>query len=85
MNPYFNFNSFLIFCFLYSSSCFSQVQWKEENGQIKTKKEIGCLFILGAGTFTLFELIGPQVMLAALLLSFAYYFIANKKEAFNTK
>ena len=52
---------------------------------IKTKKEIGYLFILGAGTFTLFELIGPQVMLVALLLSLAYYFIANKKEAFNTK
>ena len=52
---------------------------------IKTKKEIGYLFIVGAGTFTLFELIGPQVMLVALLLSLAYYFIANKKEAFNTK
>jgi hypothetical protein len=52
---------------------------------IKTKKEIGYLFILGAGTFTLFELIGPQVMLVALLLSVAYYFIANMKEAFNTK
>ena len=52
---------------------------------IKTKKEIGYLSILGAGTFTLFELIGPQVMLVALLLSLAYYFIANKKEAFNTK
>jgi hypothetical protein len=52
---------------------------------IKTKKEIGYLFILGAGTFTLFELIGPQVMLVALLLSFVYYFIANKKEVFNTK
>ena len=40
MNPYFNFNSFLIFCFLYSSSFFSQGQWIEEKGQIKTKKEI---------------------------------------------
>ena len=48
-------------------------------GLIGGKKEISYLFILGAGTFALFELIGPQVMLVALLLSFAYYFMANKR------
>ena len=48
------------------------------------KKEIGYLFILGACTFTLFELIGPQVMLSALILSVIYYLIASKREAFNT-
>ena len=48
------------------------------------KKEIGYLFILGACTFTLFELIGPQVMLSALILSVIYYLIARKRESFNT-
>ena len=53
-------------------------------GLIGSKKEIGYLFILGACTFTLFELIGPQVMLSALILSAIYYFIASKRETFNT-
>ena len=51
---------------------------------IKTKKEIGYLFVLGACAFTLFELIGPQVMLSVLILSVIYYLIASKREAFNT-
>ena len=51
---------------------------------IGSKKEIGYLFVLGASTFALFELIGPQVMLSALILSFIYYLIATKREAFNT-
>ena len=52
---------------------FSTENWK------RPQEEISYLFILGAGTFTLFDLIGPQVMLSALLLSFAYYFMANKR------
>ena len=52
---------------------------------IGSKKEIGYLFILGAGTFTLFELIGPQVMLSAFILSVIYYLIASRTEAFNTQ
>ena len=48
-------------------------------GLIGSKKEIGYLFVLGASTFALFELIGPQVMLAAFLLSFAYYFMSNNR------
>tara|TARA_B100001758_G_scaffold222840_1_gene213098 strand:+ start:164 stop:700 length:537 start_codon:yes stop_codon:yes gene_type:complete len=54
-------------------------------GLIGSKKEIGYLFILGACTFTLFELIGPQIMLVALILSVIYYLIASKRDAFNTK
>ena len=53
-------------------------------GLIVNVKEIGFLFLLGAITFTLFEIIGPQVMLASFILSFIYYLVANKKEAFNT-
>jgi energy-converting hydrogenase Eha subunit C len=53
-------------------------------GLIGSKKEIGYLFVLGASTFALFELIGPQVMLSALILSVIYYLIASKREAFNT-
>ena len=55
-----------------------------KEGLIGSKKEIGYLFILGACTFTLFELIGPQVMLSALILSVIYYLIASKRESFNT-
>ena len=55
-----------------------------KEGLIGSKKEIGYLFILGACTFTLFELIGPQVMLSALILSIIYYLIARKRESFNT-
>ena len=55
-----------------------------KEGLIQGKKEIGYLFILGACTFTLFELIGPQIMLAALIFSVIYYLIASKREAFNT-
>ena len=47
-------------------------------GLIGSKKEIGYLFILGAGTFTLFELIGPQVMLIAMFFLIIYYFVAIK-------
>ena len=53
-------------------------------GFIGSKKEIGYLFILGASTFALFELFGPQVMLIAFLLSIIYYLIATKKEIFNS-
>tara|TARA_B100000965_G_scaffold171530_1_gene143278 strand:- start:992 stop:1525 length:534 start_codon:yes stop_codon:yes gene_type:complete len=55
-----------------------------KEGLIQGKKEIGYLFILGACTFTLFELMGPQIMLAALIFSVIYYLIASKREAFNT-
>jgi hypothetical protein len=37
-------------------------------------KEIIGLFIVGASTFALFEMLGPIVMLGAVLLSVVYYF-----------
>ena len=43
-----------------------------------SKKEIAYIFILGASTFALFEMIGPKVMLITTLLTAAYYFIFNK-------
>ena len=43
-----------------------------------SKKEIAYIFILGASTFALFEMIGPKVMLITTLLTVAYYFIINK-------
>ena len=47
-------------------------------GLIGSKKEIGYLFIFGSSTFALFELIGPQVMLIAMLFLIIYYFAASK-------
>ena len=43
-----------------------------------SKKEIAYIFILGASTFALFEMIGPKVMLITTLLTVAYYIIINK-------
>jgi hypothetical protein len=37
-------------------------------------KEIVGLFIIGASTFALFEMLGPIVMLGSVLLSVVYYF-----------
>jgi hypothetical protein len=53
-------------------------------GLVGSSRDIGYTFLLGAGTFALFELIGPQVMLIVLLLSIVYYLFASKNEAFNT-
>ena len=53
-------------------------------GLVGSIRDVGYISLLGAGTFALFELIGPQVMLIALLLSIAYYLLASKNEAFNT-
>ena len=47
-------------------------------GLIGSRKEIGYLFIFGSSTFALFELIGPQVMLIAMLFLIIYYFAASK-------
>ena len=43
-----------------------------------SKKEIAYIFLLGASTFALFEMIGPKVMLITTLLTVAYYIIINK-------
>lgn len=43
-------------------------------GYLKSMKEIIGLFIIGASTFALFEMLGPIVMLGAVLLSVVYYF-----------
>ena len=53
-------------------------------GLVGSTRDVGYMFLLGAGTFALFELIGPQVMLIALLLSIIYYLLSSKNEAFNT-
>ena len=47
-------------------------------GYLKSKTEIGYIFILGASTFVLFEIIGPIVMLITTILSITYYIIANE-------
>ena len=44
----------------------------------ESKKEIVYIFILGASTFALFEMIGPKVMQITMLLAVAYYFVFNK-------
>ena len=43
-------------------------------GYLNSMKEIIGLFIIGASTFALFEMLGPIVMLGAVLLSVVYYF-----------
>jgi hypothetical protein len=43
-------------------------------GYLNSVKEIIGLFIIGASTFVLFEMLGPIVMLGAVLLSVVYYF-----------
>ena len=47
-------------------------------GFIRSIKEIGYFFVLGATSFALFEFIGPVVMQITLLLSVIYYFISIK-------
>ena len=47
-------------------------------GYLNSKKEIGYIFILGAGTFALFEMIGPIVMLITTILSVVYYIVVSK-------
>jgi len=46
-------------------------------GYVNNIIEIGYIFLLGAITFALFEIIGPKVMLAAFILSILYYFLIN--------
>lgn len=43
-------------------------------GYLNSMKEVIGLFIIGASTFALFEMLGPIVMLGAVLLSMVYYF-----------
>jgi hypothetical protein len=47
-------------------------------GYLRSKKEIVYIFILGASTFALFEMIGPKVMQITMLLAVAYYFVFDK-------
>ena len=48
-------------------------------GYVNNIIEIGYIFVLGAITFALFEIIGPKVMLAAFILSILYYFLTLQK------
>tara|TARA_B100000900_G_scaffold139192_1_gene117954 strand:- start:231 stop:764 length:534 start_codon:yes stop_codon:yes gene_type:complete len=48
-------------------------------GYVNNIIEIGYIFLLGAITFALFEIIGPKVMLAAFILSILYYFLINNR------
>jgi hypothetical protein len=43
-----------------------------------SKKEIVYIFILGASTFALFEMIGPKVMQITTPLAVAYYFVFDR-------
>jgi len=47
-------------------------------GYVNNLKEIGLIFVLGATTFALFELIGPIVMMISLFLAVIYYAAATK-------
>tara|TARA_B100000405_G_scaffold42625_2_gene28364 strand:- start:924 stop:1451 length:528 start_codon:yes stop_codon:yes gene_type:complete len=47
-------------------------------GFLTSSKEIAYIFLLGAGTFALFEMIGPIIMAIALLLSAVYYYLCIK-------
>lgn len=45
-----------------------------KEGYLDGMKEVIGLFLIGSSTFALFELLGPIVMLGAVLLSVVYYF-----------
>jgi hypothetical protein len=47
---------------------------------ITSIKEVIYLFVIGLCTFSLFELIGPKVMIIAIFLSAGYYFIINEHD-----
>ena len=49
-------------------------------GFITSIKEVIYLFVIGACTFSLFELIGSKVMIIAIFLSVGYYFIINEHD-----
>ena len=49
-------------------------------GFITSIKEVMYLFFIGLCTFSLFELIGPKVMIIAIFLSAGYYFIINEHD-----
>ena len=49
-------------------------------GFITSIKEVIYLFVIGACTFSLFELIGSKVMIIAIFLSVSYYFIINEHD-----
>ena len=49
-------------------------------GYVNNILEIGYIFVLGAITFALFEIIGPKVMLAAFILSILYYLLINYRD-----
>ena len=49
-------------------------------GYVNNIIEIGYIFVLGAITFALFEIIGPKVMLAAFILSILYYLLTNYRD-----
>ena len=46
-------------------------------GYLKNKIEIFYLFLLGACTFTIFEIVGPIVLLISIFFSIGYYFVRN--------
>ena len=52
-------------------------------GYIKSYVELLILFLSGITTFTLFEMLGPQVLGYALILMPIYYIIINKLESRN--
>ena len=52
---------------------------------LKSYKELFLLFGAGLSTFTLFELIGPEVIAYSVLLTPLYYIIINKAELANIK
>ena len=51
-----------------------------DEGFLKTFLELFLLFSAGMITFTLFELIGPQVIVYTVILSPLYYIVINKME-----
>jgi len=51
-----------------------------DEGYIRNLKELSYFFIAGASAFTLFELIGPEVIAFSLLLAPFYYVVINKME-----
>ena len=52
-----------------------------DEGLLGSLKEIGYLFVIGASTFALFEVIGPKILLISIFFAAVYYFVFNKYDS----
>ena len=67
--------------FLYLPINFLIIRSAFEEGFLRSYLELFLLFVAGITTFTLFELIGPEVIAYSVLLTPIYYIMMNRTES----